>query len=91
MPVASSTRQHLDAHLGQAEFALKVIVNFDCLKNPPAHESVHAALAPVGEARGWIRQNLEIEQPAVLPMKAAHYSARERHQIVQRRMARLVP
>ena len=40
MPVAPSTRSHLDDHLGQAEFALKVSANFDCLKDTPAHEAV---------------------------------------------------
>jgi hypothetical protein len=51
MPVAPSSRSHLDDHLGQAEFALKVAANFDCLKNTPAHEAVRAALARVAEAR----------------------------------------
>ena len=54
MPVPPSTRQHLDDHLGQAEFALKVAMNFECLKGTPAHDSVRAALAQVGQARTWV-------------------------------------
>ena len=52
MPVDPSTRSHLDDHLGQAEFALQVAANFDCLKDTPAHEAVRVALARVAEARG---------------------------------------
>lgn len=67
MPVAPSTRSRLDDHLGQAEFALKVSANFDCLKGTPAHEAVRAALARVAEARSWVRKRLPVESPA--PMK----------------------
>jgi len=67
MPVAPSTRSHLDDHLGQAEFALNVSANFDCLKNTPAHEAVRVALTRVAEARRWVREELAIEQPAKKP------------------------
>ena len=67
MPVAASTRSHLDDHLGQAEFALKVAANFDCLKNTPAHDSVRAALAGVAEARTWVRQQLVVEAKTMKP------------------------
>lgn len=67
MPVAPSTRSHLDDHLGQAEFALKVSANFECLKDTPAHAAVRAALARVAEARRWVREGLAIEQPAMKP------------------------
>jgi len=70
MPVAPSTRSHLDDHLGQAEFSLKVAANFDCLKDTPAHEAVRAALARVAEARRWVREGLAIEQPAMKPFQA---------------------
>jgi hypothetical protein len=70
MPVDPSTRSHLDDHLGQAEFALKVAANFDCLKNTPAHEAVRAALARVAEARGWVRKRLAVERPALRPYHA---------------------
>jgi hypothetical protein len=70
MPVAPSTRSHLDDHLGQAEFALKVAANFDCLKNTPAHENVRAALAGVKEARAWVRNRLVVEQTAMKPYRA---------------------
>ena len=65
MPVAPSTRSCLDDHLGQAEFALRVSANFDCLKNTPAHEAVRAALAGVAEARAWVREQLAVEQPVI--------------------------
>lgn len=91
MPVPPSTRQHLDDHLGQAEFALKVAANFDCLKGTPAHESVRAALARVAEARDWVRQQLAVETPVVKPADLACQSIRARRGIVHRRMARLVP
>ena len=65
MPVDPSTRSHLDDHLGQAEFSLKVAANFDCLKDTPAHEAVRVALARVAEARGWVRERLAVERPAV--------------------------
>ncbi len=70
MIVAPSTRSHLDDHLGQAEFALKVSANFDCLKNTPAHEAVRAALARVSEARRWVRERLAVEQAAMKPSQA---------------------
>ncbi len=70
MPVDSSTRSHLDDHLGQAEFALKVSANFDCLKDTPAHEAVRVALVRVAEARRWVRERLAVEQPAT-----KHYQA----------------
>jgi len=70
MPVDSSTRWHFDDHLGQAEFALKVSANFDCLKNTPAHAAVRAALARVAEARSWVREGLAVERPAMKPSQA---------------------
>jgi hypothetical protein len=60
MPVAPSTRSQLDDHLGQAEFSLTVAVNFDCLNDTPAHDTVRAALARVPEARGWVRERLAV-------------------------------
>ena len=65
MPVHPSTRQHLDDHLGQAEFALKVAMNFECLKGTPAHDSVRAALAQVGLARTWVKEKLAVQQPTI--------------------------
>ena len=91
MPVAPATRQHLDDHLGQAEFALKVVTNFDCLKGTPAHESVRVALAQVAQARAWVREKLAIETPAMKPTDCAYQTVAERRRIVQRRMARLAP
>lgn len=91
MPVAPSTRQHLDDHLGQAEFTLTVAANFDCLKGTPAHEAVRAALARVAEARGWVREQLAVESPVMKPAELAYQSVAERRRIVHRRLARLVP
>ena len=65
MPVDPSIRSHLDDHLGQAEFSLKVASNFDCLKDTPAHDAVRAALARVAEARRWVREGLAVERPDV--------------------------
>jgi hypothetical protein len=65
VPVHPSTRQYLDDHLGQAEFALKVATNFECLKGTPAHDSVRAALAQVAQARTWVREKLAVEQPKI--------------------------
>ena len=70
MPVDSSTRSHLDDHLGQAEFALKVSANFVCLKNTPAHAAVRAALARVAEARSWVRERLAVERPTMKSAQA---------------------
>lgn len=67
MPVDPSIRSHLDDHLGQAEFSLKVASNFDCLKDTPAHYAVRAALARVAEARRWVREGLAAERPVVRP------------------------
>ena len=70
MPVPLSTRRHLDDHLGQAEFALKVASNFDCIKGTPAHEQVRVALAQVAAARKSIVEHVELEKPwmtAALP------------------------
>lgn len=65
MAVHPSTRQHLDDHLGQAEFALRVAANFECLKGTPAHDSVCRALAQVGEARTWVRESLVVQTAAI--------------------------
>jgi hypothetical protein len=70
VPVAPSTRSHLDGHPGQAEFALQVAANFDCLKNTPAHAAVRAALARVAVARSWVREQLAVERPAMKPYQA---------------------
>ncbi len=91
MPVDSSTRSHLDDHLGQAEFALKVSANFACLKDTPAHEAVRAALARVAEARRWVRERLAVETPTMKPADLAYQTVAERRRIVHRRMARLAP
>jgi len=91
MPVSPSTRSHLDDHLSQAEFALKVASNFDCLKGTPAHESVRAALARVAEARGWVREKLAVEQPTMKTAEFASIPAAEQRRMVMRRMARLAP
>jgi hypothetical protein len=91
VPVHPSTRQALDDHLSQAEFALRVAGNFECLQGTPAHDSVRAALARVGEARGWVKAQLVVQLPSVKPPNLAYQSVRERRQIVMRRMARLAP
>lgn len=66
-----------------------VATNFDCLKDTPAHVSVRAALTRVRDARGWIRQNIEVERLAAGSPTPAGLNPRERHQALQRRMARL--
>ena len=91
MPVSPSTRSHLDDHLSQAEFALKVAANFDCLKGTPAHESVRAALARVAEARGWVRERLVVAQPAIKTAEPTSLPLAEQRRMVMRRMARLAP
>jgi hypothetical protein len=65
MSVDPSTRRHLDDHLGQAEFALKVAANFECLKGTPAHDAVRLALTQVAGARTWVRESLAVERAAV--------------------------
>ena len=89
MPVASSTRSHLDDHLSQEEFALNVAANFDCLKGTPAHEAVRAALARVAEARGWVKEKLVVQSFAVKPAEFALQSVAGRMRTVHRRMSRL--
>lgn len=91
MPVPPSTRQSLDDHLGQAEFALKVASNFACLKDTPAHEAVRAALAQVATARTWVRTKLAVETPAVKPAEQAYETIAARRRIVHRRLAKLAP
>lgn len=91
MPVPASTRQYLDSHLGQAEFALKIAANFACLQGTPAHEQVRAALAQVAGARGWVQEKLAVSPPTIKPVVLAHASPAERHQIVQRRLTRMAP
>jgi hypothetical protein len=91
MPVPPSTRQRLDDHLGQAEFALKVASNFACLGDTPAHAAVRAALAQVGTARAWVQAHLAVEAPAAKPPDLAYQTVASRRRIVHRAMARLVP
>lgn len=64
MSVDPSTRRHLDDHLGQAEFALKVAANFECLKGTPAHDAVRLALTQVAGARTWVRESLAVGSAA---------------------------
>lgn len=66
MDVPPSTREHLDGHLGQAEFELRVAGNFECLRGTPAHDQVREALARVADARRWLRETVEV-RPAVRP------------------------
>ena len=69
MPASPSTRQHLDDHLGQAEFALQVAANFACLMDTPAHANVRSALAQVASARAWVKTSLVVETTEVkLPL-----------------------
>jgi hypothetical protein len=70
MPVPGSTRQYLDSHLGQAEFALKIAANFACLQGTPAHDQVRAALAQVAGARSWVKEKLEVEPVRIKPYQA---------------------
>jgi hypothetical protein len=91
MAVAASTRRHVDDHLGQAEFALKVAANFECLKGTPAQAAVRAALAEVAGARTWVRDKLAVEPEKMEPVEGCAGMARERQRQVQRRMARLAP
>jgi hypothetical protein len=65
MSVDPSTCRHLDDHLGQAEFALKVASNFECLKGTPAHDAVRLALTQVAGARNWVHESLTVERAAV--------------------------
>jgi hypothetical protein len=90
MPVDPTTRQSLDDHLGQAEFALRVAAHFDCLKGTPAHETVRAALARVEEARGWVREKMEVSRP-VLRADVDGGTVAERRRTIHQRMARLTP
>ena len=90
MSVDPSTRTRVLDHLGQAEFALKVVANFDCLRGRPAHGAVRAALAQVTRAKDFVR-----EQFAVAMAGRAHepvsVGAAEKHRIIQRRMGGLAP
>lgn len=90
MTVPASTKQHVADHLGQAEFALRVASNFECLRGTPAHEAVLAALARVADAKVWAGVNLVVpKEPA--GFQADILSWRERHRAIRRRLARLAP
>ena len=91
MDDARSTRQCLDDHLGQAEFSLKVSRHFACLAGTPAEASIVAALARVQEARRWVSEGMTIRSAVEPRAEVASLSARERRQIVNRRLARLAP
>jgi hypothetical protein len=88
--VSPSTRDHVRDHLGQAEFALKVAANFECLKGTPAHAAVCAALAQVAEAKAWVQHRLG-EKPPGAGTEFIQLTAAERHRLVQNRMSRLAP
>lgn len=60
MAVPSSVRKHLDDHLSQAEFALKVAANFACIQTTPAYANVRAAMVQVEEARKAVRQHITV-------------------------------
>jgi hypothetical protein len=61
---------HLDDHLGQVEFALKVAANFECLKGTPAHDSVRSALAQMEQARTRVREKLAVKTTIMKPYQA---------------------
>jgi hypothetical protein len=90
MPVDPTTRQSLDDHLGQAEFALRVAAHFDCLKGTPANETVRAALARVEEARGWVREKLDVHRPTP-KADVDGGTVAERRRTIHQRMARFTP
>lgn len=91
MGVDPSTRRHLDDHLGQAEFALKVAANFECLRGTPAHEAVRAALSEVATARTWVGTQLQVSPPFFGTAVPAYASVAERRRIVHRRTAGIRP
>ncbi len=64
MPADSSTRRQLDDHLQQAEFSLRVASKFACLHDTAADPVIREALARVGAARAWVKEKLQVEQPA---------------------------
>jgi hypothetical protein len=74
-------------HLSEAEIELRVAAQYECLQATPAHDSVRAALAQVKEAREWISTKLAVEVSGPKPV----LTARQTHQAIQRRMARLAP
>ncbi len=86
-PVHPNHRLRLLNHLSEAEIDLRVTAQYECLKATPAHESVRAALARVQEAKEWISTQLAVALPEAKPT----LTARQHHQAVQRRMARLTP
>jgi hypothetical protein len=85
--VPPDTKLRLLNHLSRAEVEVRVAAQFECCQATPAHQSVRAALARIGEARHWLSQNLTAELPATNPL----LSPRQHHRAVQRRMAKLAP
>lgn len=86
-PVHPNHRLRLLNHLSEAEIDMRVAAQYECLKATPAHDAVRAALVRVQEAKEWITTHLTVELPAPKPTM----TARQQHQAVQRRMARLTP
>lgn len=75
MRVDPPAQRHIDDHLQQAEFSLRVVANFACLENTPVLAQVRDALARVGEAREWINHKLPVPgngplRPGPLPSAA---------------------
>lgn len=79
MGIDPSTRRQLTAHLGQAEFSLKVTQNFACLRGSPVEAAVITALAQVEMAHRWIREDLAVAAaPSNPTVSSGLFSSRNR-------------
>lgn len=67
MAVHPAIREHVEAHLTRAEFALRVVAHTGCVQNTLAIEHVKAALDQVARARPWVKEGLPVEMPVMKP------------------------
>lgn len=64
MRIDPSTQRHIDDHLQQAEFSLRVVASFACLEGTPGIEKVGIAQARIAEARTWVKMHLPVAKEA---------------------------
>ena len=70
MAVHPAIREHVEAYLTRAEFALRVVAHTGCVQNTPALDNVKSALDQVARARAWVKEGLPVEPVVMKPFQA---------------------
>lgn len=67
MAVHPAIREHVEAYLTKAEFALRVVAGTGCVQDTPALDNVKSALDQVARARAWVQEGLPVTPVVMKP------------------------